>query len=60
MKYCNFSSDADSVDLFSFGVNTETQANHHRKQVSNTIRILIHVSGTSNKRPAGEFCFLHL
>lgn len=60
MKYCNFSSDAVSIVLFSFGVNTEPQANYQRKQVSNSVRNLIHISGTSNIYPAGEFCLLHL
>jgi len=59
-KYCNFSSDAVSIVLFSFGVNTEPQANYQRKQVSNLVRNLIHISGTSNKYPAGEFCLLHI
>lgn len=60
MKYCNFSSDAVSIVLVSFGVNTEPQANYQRKQVSSSVRNLIHVFGTSNKYPAGEFCLLHL
>lgn len=62
MKYCNFSSDAVDTVLSSFGGNTEPQANYQRKQVSNSVRNLIHISGTSNKYPAGEFllamCFL--
>lgn len=60
MKDCNFSSDAVSIVLFSFGVNTEPQANYQRKQVSNSVRNLIHISGTSNIYPAGEFCLLRL
>lgn len=60
MKYCNFSSDVVSILLFSFGVNTEPQANYQRTQVANSVRNLIHMSGTSNQYPAGEFCLLLL
>lgn len=60
MKYCNFSSDAVSIVLFPFGVNTEPQADYQRKHVSNSVINLIHVSGTSNKHPADEFCLLYL
>lgn len=62
MKYCNFSSDAVSIVLPSFGGNTEPQANCQRKQASNSVRNLIHIPGTSTKYPAGESslatCFL--
>lgn len=62
MKHCNFSSDAVNVVLSSLGGNTEPQANYQRKQVSNSVRNLFHISGTSNKYCAGEFllatCFL--
>lgn len=62
MKDCNFSSDAVDIVLPSFGANTEPEANYQRKQASNSVRDLIHVPGTSNKYPAGEFslatCFL--
>lgn len=55
MKHCNFSSDAVNVVLSSLGGNTEPQGNYQRKQVSNSVRSLIHTSGTSKKYPAGEF-----
>lgn len=62
MKHCNFSSDAVNVVLSSLGGNTEPQANYQRKQVSNSVRNLFHISGTINKYCAGEFllatCFL--
>lgn len=55
MKYCSFSSDAVNIVLSSFGGNTEPQANYQRKQVFNSVRNLIHISGTSYNYPAGEF-----
>lgn len=44
----------------SFGVNTEPQANYERKAVSNSVRNLIHISGTSSRYTTGEFCLLPL